>query len=118
MNGLLVVVGGALGAAVRFEVGTRIQRRADTEMPVGTAVVNAAGSLLLGLVVGLGLAGDALAVTAGVLAGLTTYSTWMVESVALAAEGLRARAVVNLTGMLTAGLALAWIGLMVGRAVT
>lgn len=75
---VLAVVAGGLGALVRAEVTSRLGMR------VGTAVVNLAGSFLLGLVVGVagGVhtdSGAVLVLGAGALGGLTTFSTWMLE---------------------------------------
>ncbi len=75
---VLAVVAGGLGALVRAEATARLGVR------VGTAVVNLAGSFLLGLVVGVagGAASDSgsvLVLGAGAMGGLTTFSTWMLE---------------------------------------
>lgn len=117
MTAAIVIVTGAVGAVGRYLVADLVQRRFEPDLPAGTAVVNLAGSLLLGFVVGLGVDGDALAAAAGGLAGFTTYSTWMVEVVALASEGFegRVRGVVGLFGMMAFGLVLALAGLALGR---
>jgi CrcB protein len=88
-------------------------------MPWGTAAVNGTGTLFLGMVVGLGVSGAALAMAAGVASGFTTYSTWMVESVALWDEGRGAHmpALVNWIGAFAVGLGLAWVGWLIGSAV-
>lgn len=75
---VLAVVAGGLGTLVRAETTARLGVR------VGTAVVNLAGSFLLGLVIGVagGVesdAGSVLVLGAGALGGLTTFSTWMLE---------------------------------------
>jgi len=51
------------------------------ELPVGTLVVNASGSLVLGLLAGAAVHGDAylLVATAGI-GSYTTFSTWMLQS--------------------------------------
>lgn len=118
MTAVLVTLSGAAGAAARFGIGTAIQRRVDGDVPMATAVVNLTGALALGLSIGFGVSGDVLVVVAGFCAGLTTYSTWMVETVALFEEGpgMRGRALVNAAGLLAIGLGAAWLGLVVGRA--
>lgn len=63
-----VALAGGLGALARHWVG-RI------------SVVNVSGAAVLGLLVGLGLEGDARAVLgAGLLGAYTTFSTWMALS--------------------------------------
>jgi CrcB protein len=118
VTGTIVAATGAIGAVLRWSVGTAIQRRAGTDLPIGTASINLAGALALGTVVGLGVSGDALAATAGLIAGFTTYSTWMVETVVLFEEGSegRWRSVVNGVGLLATGIVAAWLGLLLGRA--
>jgi CrcB protein len=54
---LAVAVGlaAALGAVCRYALDLVIQHRHDSILPWGTFTINASGSLLLGLVTGLGL---------------------------------------------------------------
>ncbi len=58
MTALLVALGAAVGAPVRFAVGHLLD---DHRFAVGTLLVNVAGSTLLGLFVGWRIGGDALA---------------------------------------------------------
>jgi CrcB protein len=51
-----------------------------------------------------------------VIGAYTTYSTWAVDSLALARAGARPSAVVNLVGSLIAGVVLAWAGASLGSA--
>lgn len=117
MTSLIVALSGSAGAVARYLVAGRVQRRVDPDLPVGTALVNLIGAFALGLVVGLGIDGRWLAGIGGALAGFTTYSTWMVEVVALTREGSegRLRAAVDLVGLMSVGLALAWVGVLIGR---
>lgn len=112
---LVVLVAGGLGALARDEMAAVVQRRARTERPWGTALVNLTGALLLGALAGAGgrLGVDAQLLGTGFLGGFTTFSTWMVESVRLGQEGGRvglAEGIVNLVGMLVVGTAAAWAG--------
>lgn len=117
MTGAIVIVAGTIGAVARYLVSAAVQRRADPDLPLGTAAVNLTGALSLGFVVGLGVDGNALAASGGLLAGFTTYSTWMVETVALLGEGRTGwrRAAVDLFGLMAAGILVAWLGLVLGR---
>jgi fluoride exporter len=77
MTPVLVALGGGVGAALRFLVAHRLDRR----MPWGTLLVNVAGSLVLGLCAGLAVGGDVLAlVGVGFCGGLTTYSAFAVQT--------------------------------------
>ncbi|HEY0639692.1 MAG TPA: CrcB family protein [Pseudonocardiaceae bacterium] len=78
MSVLLVALGGACGAVLRFVVSRLVPA------PFGTGLVNAGGSLLLGLVTGAALARPWTALLAAGLCGaLTTYSTFAAETVGL-----------------------------------
>ncbi len=108
-----VAVLGALGAVLRWRVSAAIGARARGGAPVGTLAVNVAGALALGLLVGLGVEGEALLLVGGGLLGsLTTFSTWLVEAVALP----RRRAAALVAGAGAAGLAAAALGWALGAA--
>lgn len=77
MTLLLVALGAAVGAPLRYLAGHLL----DDRLPRGTILVNWVGTLLLGLLSGLGPSGDALALLGtGFCGGLTTYSTFMVQT--------------------------------------
>jgi CrcB protein len=84
MTMLLVVLGGMVGAPLRYLVDRAVQSGHSTEFPWGTFTVNLAGCLILG-----GLTGAMLPVPALALAGtgfcgaLTTYSTFSYETLRL-----------------------------------
>jgi fluoride exporter len=113
-----VAVIGGLGAVARFELDGLVQGRLDTEFPFGTLVVNGLGSLLLGLLVGLGVTDDAL-LLAGVaaLGSFTTFSTWMLETHRLAEDGDGALALVNVLGSIAIDLVAAGTGWALGALV-
>jgi CrcB protein len=74
---LLVAIGAALGATLRFHVAHRL----DGRFPRGTLLVNVAGSFVLGLLVGTAVSADALALLGtGFCGGLTTYSAFAVQT--------------------------------------
>lgn len=98
MTALWVLLGGALGAPLRYLVDQVIQSRHDSLFPWGTFTVNVAGSLVLGATVAAGsvlgpwvLAG----VGTGVCGALTTFSTFGYETVRLVQDGALLTAVAN-----------------------
>ncbi len=116
---LAVLAGGVLGAIARQELFSALQKRARTRFPVGILVVNLTGAFALGLLFGLGADSHwphwlATGVQVGVIGAYTTYSTWAVDSLALARGGARREAVLNLAGSLLAGVLLAWAGATAG----
>ena len=116
---VLVAVGGGVGAALRFLLDGVVKARV-TGFPVGTLVINVSGSLVLGLLTGLGEAGTVPlpAVTVlgtGMMGGYTTFSTASVETVQLLRSGNLRLAVLNGLGMLVVSVGAAALGLLIGR---
>ena len=76
---LLVAVGAGIGAPLRFAVTVALRDRGATTH-AGTLLVNVAGSLVFGVLVGGDVRGDALAlVGTGFCGALTTMSTLALE---------------------------------------
>lgn len=119
MTLLLVALGAAIGAPLRYLTDRAVQTRHDSVFPWGTLGVNAVGSLLLGVLVGLP-ADTALMALAGTgfCGALTTYSTFSYETLRLAQEGARWYAAANVLAGLTVGLGAAFCGVAVTQAVT
>jgi fluoride exporter len=79
---------GGVGALARFAADGALSLRFGRSFPVGTLIVNLSGALALGLLVGLGVKGDALALAGtATLGSYTTFSTWMFETQRLAEDG-------------------------------
>ena len=117
---LLVAGGGALGSVARYGIGEWTRARFGESFPWGTLAVNVTGSLLLGLVLGLALAGrtsrSARAfVGAGFMGAFTTFSTFSCETYALVESGKIAPAVVNVLANLLVGLVAAAVGFALGK---
>ena len=118
MTIVLVALGAAVGAPLRYFTDRSIQARHDSVFPWGTLAVNVVGSLLLGFLLGGATAGG---VSAGVVAGcgtgfcgaLTTYSTFGYETVRLAEGGSWLYGFANVVVCLVAGLAAAWLGVWI-----
>jgi len=115
MTVLLVALGAAIGAPLRYLTDRFIQARAGAGFPWGTLTVNVTGSLVLGFVLGIP-AGPALTalVGAGFCGALTTYSTFAYETLRLP----RPHALANVLVSILAGLGAAYLGLVVAMAVT
>lgn len=117
MTPLLVVLGAAIGAPLRYLVDRVLRVRYGTTLPWGTFAVNVSGSILLGLLVGAAAPPPVFAlVGTGFCGALTTYSTFGLETVQLAAAGRRGIAVLNALGSAAACLAGAGLGLALGAA--
>jgi CrcB protein len=115
---LLVALGAAIGAPLRYLTDRAIQSRHDSVFPWGTLTVNVAGSLLLGFVTGLPAGpGVAALVGTGFCGALTTYSTFSYETLRLVQDGARWYAVINVVASVVAGLGAAYAGLLLAQAV-
>jgi fluoride exporter len=119
---LLVVLGAAVGAPLRYLTDRVVQAHHGTGFPWGTFTVNIAGSFVLGMVMGAAASPAVIAlVGTGFCGALTTYSTFGYETVQLGtgrlgAQGGRPLAALNAIGSVLAGLGAAGLGLAVGSA--
>jgi CrcB protein len=108
---LLVAVGAAVGAPLRYLVDRMVQARHDSVFPWGTLVVNAIGSFVLGCLVAAASATTYALLGTGFCGALTTYSTFGYETVRLLQDGSRRYALLNAVGSVAVGLLAAWAGL-------
>ncbi|GAA5082717.1 CrcB protein [Thermocatellispora tengchongensis] len=117
MTVLLVALGAALGAPLRYLADRLVQARHGTPFPWGTFTVNVSGSALLGFLIALP-AGDTLMAAAGTgfCGALTTYSTFGYETLKLAEGGARLLAVLNAVASVVAGLGAAYLGAALAHA--
>lgn len=120
MTLLAVALAGGLGAVARFVVDGAARERWGGRFPYGVLVVNASGSLLLGLVAGLVLFAGApgelrLVVGTGFCGGYTTFSTASVDTVRLAQQGRPLAALANGLGTLLLTLLAGGAGLLLSR---
>lgn len=112
----LIAVAAAAGASGRYLLDQLLQGRFARVFPLSTLVVNLAGSLLLGLLVGLAgrvelPTGLVAVVGGGLLGSFTTFSTFALESVRLLEAGALARALLYVALSLGGGLLAAAAGL-------
>jgi len=118
---VLIAVGGALGAPLRYLIDRAVQARHDSVFPWGTFAANVTGSFVLGLLARGATAhavpGSLVALLGvGLCGALTTYSTFGYETVQLLAERARTYAVLNVVASVVAGLGAAFCGAAVAQA--
>jgi CrcB protein len=106
---LLVLLGGAVGAPLRYLTDLFVQSRHDSVFPWGTFKVNAVGSLILGAAaVGVATTGGPewvlTLVGTGFCGALTTFSAFGFETIRLAEEGSLLEAGLNVGASLTVGM--------------
>jgi CrcB protein len=120
---LWVGVGGFLGANARYAFGLWVVARFGGGLPLHTLLVNVTGSLAIGVLMVLlteRLAVDPawrLFLTVGFLGGYTTFSSYTFEAFALAEEGRWLAAGWYVLTSNVVGLAAAYVGVLLGRAI-
>ena len=90
-----VIIGGAIGSALRYAMSTWIAEATHSTFPWGTLAVNVLGSLVIGFFTGLtGPDGPLLVspvgrafVTIGIVGGFTTFSSFSLQTMLLLQGG-------------------------------
>ncbi|MGH3387997.1 MAG: fluoride efflux transporter FluC [Actinomadura sp.] len=119
MTVLLVALGAAVGAPLRYLADRLVQARHDTVFPWGTFTVNVLGSALLGFLAALPAGTGTLALAGtGFCGALTTYSTFGYETLRLARDGAGLPAVCNAAAGVSGALGAAYCGMALAQAVT
>lgn len=119
---LLIGLGGFAGAIARYALDGAVSARLAGGFPWGTLVVNVSGSFLLGLLFVLSaeraiLPADVRGpVLVGFIGAYTTFSTYALESLALAQAGAMTLALANVLGSVALGLLAVSAGVLIGRA--
>ena len=118
-NWMLVALGGALGAVLRFYISESMP---DADFPWATLSVNLVGSLLLGAVTAATLSNalsepQALLLGVGLLGAFTTMSTFSVETITLMEAGQWRLAGPYVVVSAVIGPLLAWVGWKGGQVV-
>jgi fluoride exporter len=121
VTAVLVMLGAAVGAPLRYLTDRAVQARHDSVFPWGTFTVNVIGSFVLGVLIrGVSLHAVSGSVNAllgtGLCGALTTYSTFGYETVRLLEDRVRAYAALNVVGSIVAGLGAAYCGVSVAAA--
>ena len=112
-----------MGANARFLIARSVGAAIDTPFPLGTFVINIAGSFLLGVlgtIVARQLSPESealrLALGVGFLGAFTTFSTFEFETHGLLEVGSWMLASANMIGSLVVGLVALRIGVVLTRA--
>ncbi|WP_338597636.1 fluoride efflux transporter CrcB [Clostridium baratii] len=115
---LMVGCGGFIGASTRYLALAFCTKNFKNPISYGTLIVNVIGAILIGFVVQLSLVNIVspkikLFITTGIFGGLTTFSTFSLESINLFTSGKVEMGIVNVV----LNLFLSLIGVMVGQAI-
>jgi CrcB protein len=118
---LLIGLAGALGTLARYFVGLWAGKALGTSLPYGTWIVNIAGCFLIALIAEVAIATTLisptlrLTLTTGFMGGLTTYSSFNLETTQLLRERAWLAGCANVGVTLVACFLAGLLGLVVGR---
>jgi CrcB protein len=120
---LIIGVGGFMGSISRYLVQGWMIRLFASQFPIGTSVVNIAGSFLIGVIYALaeksGLLSNEwrLFLATGFCGGFTTFSTFSYEIVTLLRGGMTSYAILYILGSVVLGVLAALFGIWLMRMV-
>jgi CrcB protein len=123
MSGQLwVALGSALGGMARYGVSGAVARHIGDTFPWGTLAVNISGCFVIGIFAAVVAPGGALAncltvrelVVIGLCGGYTTFSSFSLQTLALARDGDWRRALGNITASVALCLLAVWAGFAAG----
>ena len=122
MQILVIALGGAIGAVLRYLVSLLIIHFAGDSWPYGTLVVNLLGCFMIGFLWQLFEtvtypSNTRLLVFTGGLGAFTTFSTFGLESVTLLQAGRSRDGLLYLAASNLGGLLCVWLGFVVSRSV-
>jgi CrcB protein len=119
-----IAVFGAAGCLARYWISSTVNRLMGLgAFPYGTLAVNLIGAFFIGLVMELSLRstmlshGMKVALTIGFMGGLTTFSTFSVETFVLIEKGHFFVALMNVLISVTLCLLATWLGIVAVRSV-
>lgn len=117
----LVMIGGAVGAGFRYQVGSIALRHFGPGFPYGTWIINLLGGLLMGLLAGtlarLAMGGEQwrLFIGVGVLGGFTTFSSFSLETFNMMSRGQYGLAAAYAVSSVVGSVLLLILGLFLSR---
>jgi fluoride exporter len=121
MNLVWIIIGGSLGALLRYGTTLLCVRVFGTTFPAGTLAVNLSGCFLIGLIMGLAETGPfvtpafRLFFVTGFLGALTTFSTYAWESMNAFRNASLGMALLNIMLNNLAGFSLVLIGFWIAK---
>lgn len=115
---IFIGFGGAVGAVIRYWLGSYIMADANKYFPFGTLLVNIIGCLAIGYCFAYFQTEECklsesfkLAISAGLLGGLTTFSTFSLDTLVLIQNEQVFKAAINVVASVVVGLLAVLVGM-------
>lgn len=120
MNILYVILGGAVGSALRYLLSTFTQSFAKTPFPAGIFAVNIIGAFCAGFLFHVAdlyqlSSQSRLLIFTGILGGFTTFSAYALDTFSLFRGNETSLALLNIILTNVVGIAFLYIGYMVSK---
>ncbi len=119
---LAIGFGGFAGALLRYWISGWVYSLTESDFPIGTLIVNLAGSFILGFIIGttdhyVYHPNLKLFLTIGLMGAFTTFSTFSYETLALIQVSSYLKAFLNVFFSIIPGLVCVFLGMVLGRAI-
>ncbi|HFC91991.1 MAG TPA: fluoride efflux transporter CrcB [Leucothrix mucor] len=118
---IVIMIGGALGAAMRYLVSSGFYSLLGRDFPYGTLAVNVIGSFFMGVLTVLLIDRVEvdplikLAILVGFLGSFTTFSTFSMDTLVLINEGALSRAFLNMLTNVVVCVSAVWLGMVITK---
>lgn len=120
-----VALGGAIGSVARYGISGAVARSVDEVFPWGTFVANVTGCFIIGIFAILTAPDGRVHVSpeirqfvmVGICGGYTTFSSFSLQTLALARDGDMTRASLNVVASVLFCLIGVWLGAVAGAAI-
>ncbi len=122
-NLIIVGTGGFIGTAMRYIVQVQVEKLMGSTFPIGTFLINIAGSLIIGFVYGLAEKGNILGpewrlfLAVGLCGGFTTFSTFSADTLNLLKDNSIIQLLSYTGGSVLLGLLSVYIGLILAKTI-
>jgi fluoride exporter len=120
---LIVGTGGFIGTVLRYLVQVYAEKLMNSTFPLGTLLVNVAGSFLIGIVYAFAEKGNLMNsewrifLAVGICGGFTTFSTFAMDNLNLMKDNSLLQLMLYAGGSLFLGIMAVYLGIILTRAI-
>jgi fluoride exporter len=120
---LIVGTGGFIGTVLRYLVQVYAEKLMNSTFPLGTLLVNVAGSFLIGIIYAFAEKGNLMNsewrifLAVGICGGFTTFSTFAMDNLNLMKDNSLLQLMLYAGGSLFLGIMAVYLGIILTRAI-